>query len=159
MGTVFVGAGIPLTAPPAFSGLSSGASVVSWGSGAGDSLPWACVDGVAAGPAAVACAAGVGISCAGEPVPPEREQEVTARTTARSVSAGIARRNAVCTGVLPLEPECSTEAGSVPPALPDRKSTRLNSSHGYISYAVFCLKKKKQKKKQRISCTTQADQA
>src|SRR2546422_8352013 len=28
-------------------------------------------------------------------------------------------------------------------ALADRKSTRLNSSHGYISYAVFCLKKKK----------------
>src|SRR2546429_6607619 len=27
--------------------------------------------------------------------------------------------------------------------LGDRKSTRLNSSHGYISYAVFCLKKKK----------------
>src|SRR2546422_6640459 len=30
----------------------------------------------------------------------------------------------------------------------DRKSTRLNSSHGYISYAVFCLKKKKKN-----SCT------
>src|SRR2546429_5964526 len=29
----------------------------------------------------------------------------------------------------------------------DRKSTRLNSSHGYISYAVFCLKKKKPKDK------------
>src|SRR5687768_18111360 len=29
--------------------------------------------------------------------------------------------------------------------LTDRKSTRLNSSHGYISYAVFCLKKKKKK--------------
>src|SRR5205809_4282635 len=28
------------------------------------------------------------------------------------------------------------------PKLIDRKSTRLNSSHGYISYAVFCLKKK-----------------
>src|SRR5256884_2382645 len=28
-------------------------------------------------------------------------------------------------------------------ALEDRKSTRPNSSHGYISYAVFCLKKKK----------------
>src|SRR2546422_3346376 len=28
-------------------------------------------------------------------------------------------------------------------AMIDRKSTRLNSSHGYISYAVFCLKKKK----------------
>src|SRR2546422_5330427 len=31
-------------------------------------------------------------------------------------------------------------------AFADRKSTRLNSSHGYISYAVFCLKKKKTKK-------------
>src|SRR2546422_2288415 len=31
----------------------------------------------------------------------------------------------------------------------DRKSTRLNSSHGYISYAVFCLKKKKKKKKKK----------
>src|SRR2546429_3364979 len=30
-----------------------------------------------------------------------------------------------------------------PRLLLDRKSTRLNSSHGYISYAVFCLKKKK----------------
>src|SRR2546429_1096914 len=29
------------------------------------------------------------------------------------------------------------------PLAQDRKSTRLNSSHGYISYAVFCLKKKK----------------
>src|SRR3989449_4974620 len=28
----------------------------------------------------------------------------------------------------------------------DRKSTRLNSSHGYISYAVFCLKKKKRRR-------------
>src|SRR2546422_3771966 len=39
----------------------------------------------------------------------------------------------------------------------DRKSTRLNSSHGYISYAVFCLKKKKrsaeQKNRIRIICT------
>src|SRR2546429_3877394 len=35
-----------------------------------------------------------------------------------------------------LEPEST-------PATGDRKSTRLNSSHGYISYAVFCLKKKK----------------
>src|SRR2546422_5293885 len=29
------------------------------------------------------------------------------------------------------------------PVREDRKSTRLNSSHGYISYAVFCLKKNK----------------
>src|SRR2546429_4670017 len=33
----------------------------------------------------------------------------------------------------------------------DRKSTRLNSSHGYISYAVFCLKKKK-KNTSHINC-------
>src|SRR2546429_6758666 len=32
------------------------------------------------------------------------------------------------------------ETGEIPEA--DRKSTRLNSSHGYISYAVFCLKKR-----------------
>src|SRR2546429_5341831 len=47
--------------------------------------------------------------------------------------------------------ENGTAADAVPAGLrgdpagdpkPDRKSTRLNSSHGYISYAVFCLKKK-----------------
>src|SRR2546427_8652502 len=34
----------------------------------------------------------------------------------------------------------------------DRKSTRLNSSHSQISYAVFCLKKKKKKKQHSIEC-------
>src|SRR2546422_7951819 len=39
--------------------------------------------------------------------------------------------------------ECAID-GTLHLATPtDRKSTRLNSSHGYISYAVFCLKKKK----------------
>src|SRR2546422_1792051 len=33
-------------------------------------------------------------------------------------------------------------AQTTDPGIQDRKSTRLNSSHGYISYAVFCLKKK-----------------
>src|SRR2546422_1868606 len=42
--------------------------------------------------------------------------------------------------------------GYMPENNPDRKSTRLNSSHGYISYAVFCLKKKKKKQiEQRVS--------
>src|SRR2546422_3874465 len=36
-----------------------------------------------------------------------------------------------------------SRASRRPPSQRDRKSTRLNSSHGYISYAVFCLKKKK----------------
>src|SRR2546429_3264481 len=39
---------------------------------------------------------------------------------------------------------CTFGAFSRVLASADRKSTRLNSSHGYISYAVFCLKKKKQ---------------
>src|SRR5256884_4175471 len=34
-------------------------------------------------------------------------------------------------------------SSAAPRSYTDRKSTRLNSSHGYISYAVFCLKKKK----------------
>src|SRR5687768_18228475 len=40
--------------------------------------------------------------------------------------------------------EAASRANAKWPPL-DRKSTRLNSSHGYISYAVFCLKKKKKK--------------
>src|SRR5262245_62413910 len=42
-------------------------------------------------------------------------------------------------------PPAGRESGPTAPA--DRKSTRLNSSHLGISYAVFCLKKKKKKKK------------
>src|SRR5438874_9194357 len=41
---------------------------------------------------------------------------------------------------------CDAEEGEEE-VRPDRKSTRLNSSHVEISYAVFCLKKKKKKKK------------
>src|SRR2546422_4890181 len=42
--------------------------------------------------------------------------------------------------------ECTSEGAVGAGGDRDRKSTRLNSSHGYISYAVFCLKKKKQRK-------------
>src|SRR6266513_4230653 len=47
-------------------------------------------------------------------------------------------------------PSLKARARSEPrtPSLPDRKSTRLNSSHVSISYAVFCLKKKKNKPSQ-----------
>src|SRR5215813_9902012 len=41
-------------------------------------------------------------------------------------------------------PHGGQREGLADPATPDRKSTRLNSSHVRISYAVFCLKKKKQ---------------
>src|SRR5688572_31840993 len=46
---------------------------------------------------------------------------------------------------VPLRPEHREVADLV--AALDRKSTRLNSSHSQISYAVFCLKKKKKKHK------------
>src|SRR2546422_7012455 len=44
-------------------------------------------------------------------------------------------------------------------AVRDRKSTRLNSSHGYISYAVFCLKKKKNKQQLNKSTTNKTIKA
>src|SRR5687768_18080193 len=40
------------------------------------------------------------------------------------------------------KPEARSPPARPPPVQRDRKSTRLNSSHGYISYAVLCLKKK-----------------
>src|SRR3989449_7624437 len=56
----------------------------------------------------------------------------------------------VARGPRPTDPRVALGASGTPIAVPgelttalDRKSTRLNSSHGYISYAVFCLKKKK----------------
>src|SRR2546429_2596110 len=61
---------------------------------------------------------------------------------------GLAHRDAL--GVaqhVGAKPEEDGE-GALAERLPlaDRKSTRLNSSHGYISYAVFCLKKKRKTK-------------
>src|SRR2546429_5246774 len=41
-----------------------------------------------------------------------------------------------------MPPWRGSAARGAPTTRSDRKSTRLNSSHGYISYAVFCLKKK-----------------
>src|SRR5205809_3956928 len=45
-------------------------------------------------------------------------------------------------GCRPRGSSSSARAPRWRPSTTDRKSTRLNSSHGYISYAVFCLKKK-----------------
>src|SRR5687768_18598239 len=51
-------------------------------------------------------------------------------------------RSSVPSGSEGMAPQPTTSSAA---ARRDRKSTRLNSSHGYISYAVFCLKKKKKK--------------
>src|SRR5690625_6198526 len=77
-------------------------------------------------------------------------------------AAALARTQRCRQRVLPLrEPELLDEVGDELAHLRhpvrageeeevDRKSTRLNSSHVAISYAVFCLKKKKQKRKQHV---------
>src|SRR2546422_5503419 len=64
-----------------------------------------------------------------------------AYTTGRSLARGSRAHS---------QPKAGTRASiaaKVPVNSQDRKSTRLNSSHGYISYAVFCLKKKNQSAK------------
>src|SRR2546422_7029455 len=73
-------------------------------------------------------------SRAWENAPPPQLFEST-RTLAPPVAAKAAL---VCTAN-----SMALIALAVVPEPEDRKSTRLNSSHGYISYAVFCLKKKK----------------
>src|SRR2546429_6966642 len=63
-----------------------------------------------------------------------------------------AKLRLTCTQRIKGGSACLDAQGGSPPKLGtnrerahlDRKSTRLNSSHGYISYAVFCLKKKKE---------------
>src|SRR5438034_2763774 len=61
-------------------------------------------------------------------------------------------RTAAAAAPVAAAPVAAAPVAAVPPPLPtpspspDRKSTRLNSSHTVISYAVFCLKKKKTKK-------------
>src|SRR2546426_11927665 len=56
-----------------------------------------------------------------------------------------ARDRSRTTPALPSRPRHGDPGGGAPGDIRDRKSTRLNSSHLVISYAVFCLKKKKTK--------------
>src|SRR2546422_7898676 len=63
------------------------------------------------------------------------------RPIPREADAAGPRKHHVAPCVRPPPPDTTQE--SEPSSRADRKSTRLNSSHGYISYAVFCLKKKK----------------
>src|SRR2546422_5193459 len=67
-------------------------------------------------------------------VPPEATETISYRIPAFKYK-----------GVLVWFAAFSNHCSLFPTASVDRKSTRLNSSHGYISYAVFCLKKKKKR--------------
>src|SRR2546422_4788042 len=66
-------------------------------------------------------------------------------TLFRSLSQrAVILRHALRNALLPIVTVVGLQIGHLlAGAILDRKSTRLNSSHGYISYAVFCLKKKK----------------
>src|SRR5688572_31903606 len=66
---------------------------------------------------------------------------------------GPGHRRIAAQGVLlvdALEDGAAFGADQLPFRMLDRKSTRLNSSHSQISYAVFCLKKKRKQKKNPI---------
>src|SRR3712207_7048196 len=71
--------------------------------------------------------------------PEQRDTHLTVTGRADQYALGIIAYEMI-TGARRVDP--ASVAG-----IPDRKSTRLNSSHANISYAVFCLKKKKNKRK------------
>src|SRR5690242_21555126 len=72
-----------------------------------------------------------------------RSDDVGARLAQHPEASAIASRDDESARVEALRGELSRHR-TRHPRRPDRKSTRLNSSHMSISYAVFCLKKKKQ---------------
>src|SRR2546422_6547778 len=73
-------------------------------------------------------------------------QSVRVELNGRNIS-GAFRADATGRSLTGLVTGLKLGKNSLEASVRDRKSTRLNSSHGYISYAVFCLKKKKKKKK------------
>src|SRR5258707_2555112 len=81
-------------------------------------------------------------------LPISASDEVLAEATARIARAVAALK----------DPAAQAQAHAQPAALEaDRKSTRLNSSHANISYAVFCLKKKKIENASVLSTTAGCD--
>src|SRR3989449_8541775 len=84
-----------------------------------------------------------------EPVKPgsplQAPAEYALKSTKYASSAVAALRASDATRALKPRERYAENCGiAIAARMPiDRKSTRLNSSHGYISYAVFCLKKKK----------------
>src|SRR3712207_8844030 len=69
--------------------------------------------------------------------------EVVARTRGYLDEADAEMRARLRCGTAEADAGCAVTVRYLYQAIRDRKSTRLNSSHANISYAVFCLKKKK----------------
>src|SRR5207247_9699551 len=92
--------------------------------------------------------------------PPPRSTLFPYTTLFRSPRHGIALGRRACDDLLRALPEGADRRLPHRPLLQvvlegDRKSTRLNSSHEWISYAVFCLKKKKDQAHIRVVRSTQ----
>src|SRR2546422_13933 len=77
-----------------------------------------------------------------EAAKPAKERDHTAALKAKKTPPPIVEPPKVEKKMILVKrrPSETLVVGDVAPLQPDRKSTRLNSSHGYISYAVFCLK-------------------
>src|SRR2546430_14238986 len=75
------------------------------------------------------------------PISPKQETNIRCQIS----QCSIRRHNAIREELQPVGGAGSRD-GARADVIRDRKSTRLNSSHSQISYAVFCLKKKKRKK-------------
>src|SRR3989449_5473508 len=89
----------------------------------------------------------VGLAVAAEETKKEKASAATAQpgggiqsNKAKASESPRLTKGKSCSGATPKIKKVTPDEG-------DRKSTRLNSSHGYISYAVFCLKKKKKEQK------------
>src|SRR2546422_7513120 len=83
--------------------------------------------------------------------PPPRSTLFPYTTLFRSLAGGARRHRRAPAGQPPPVAGAARARRRQAVKRLDRKSTRLNSSHGYISYAVFCLKKKKKTEDKHIS--------
>src|SRR5688572_17224977 len=92
-----------------------------------------------------AWAGGQAVAAAPAEAPPTEEAPAEAPAEDAPATEEAAPAPAAAAPAAPAEPAPAAAAAVAPPPAPetvDRKSTRLNSSHSQISYAVFCLKKK-----------------
>src|SRR5205809_773383 len=94
-----------------------------------------------------ALAAAIAVAGAGSASSQSAQTVSVNYTVTNSFGAAITLDTSSCTPSTTFSPPASIASGATV-TFRDRKSTRLNSSHGYISYAVFCLKKKKKKNNQ-----------
>src|SRR2546429_6296661 len=101
-------------------------------------------------------------STAPAPVPPKRSpghrgadvKDTVAEMAAKAHEISLEAGSKMAAAMKDVIGAAAGLTGLVLESARDRKSTRLNSSHGYISYAVFCLKKKTLQHLSHVACLT-----